>query len=192
MINQNNLNVLKLASKQDFKPEIASVLFTPEFTVATDSFHLIEMSMPKIEEDNLPGDAMEKFDPFMVRANDLKNLKIPKDKKNPICENAWVKEKEEDIVSIKDFIGCTETIHKYKMTPGEFPDYKQIIPEEGTIKARGAFNVELLIEGLEILKAMKLKFGRVEIKFYGDQKPMVITADNGEQKARYLIMPLTN
>lgn len=64
MYNKNNLLVHKIASKSSIKPELKSVAFMGDRTIATDSFRVIEMSVPdgQVEETVLiDADVVGKF-----------------------------------------------------------------------------------------------------------------------------------
>ena len=86
-----------------------------------------------------------------------------------------------------------ETLATLPLIDETFPEYEQIIPKEKDERFQDSYNVDYLIEGLTVLKKMKNKWGRCTIHFYGEGKPLVITAKNKEteQEAKYLIMPLS-
>ena len=98
LYNDINLSVAKIASKSNgLKPVLESVMFTKNFTVATDSYRLIEMSVPKnakaSEFPKVDGvSAMQGCSPFLVSAKMLKEkIKIPKKTSLPILGNVAVK-----------------------------------------------------------------------------------------------------
>lgn len=163
MYNTNNLNVAKVASKTTIKPVLNAVAFYKNKTVATDSFHLLEMST--VEEIEGMSD-----DSIIIPLQNLKAI----EKAQPLS-----------IVTLK-------TLHTFE--DETFPEYEHLMPKIETEMLSQSFNVDLLIEGLTVLKKMKNKFGRVTIHTFGGYKPLMITAENEDtkQKARYIIMPLTN
>ena len=79
MYNKNNLAVAAIASKSSIKPELASVLFTKDATVATDSFKLVEISTPSgLDYENYPtvnGKDINPADNVMIPAKHLKSVK---------------------------------------------------------------------------------------------------------------------
>jgi len=69
--NKRNLDIGKVASKNSIKPELASIAFWGDRTIATDSFRLIEMSAPgkRLKEPELiPAEVLKKN--FKIGPND--------------------------------------------------------------------------------------------------------------------------
>lgn len=84
-----------------------------------------------------------------------------------------------------------------KMIDGRFPPYKDIIPKRPPL-ARIAFDPEFITRLGEVCKQIKPMVDkescRVEVDFYGSQKPCIFRFENPEteQKATVLIMPLAS
>ena len=193
LYNQNNLNVAKMASVSDIKLALASVLFTKEKTVATDSFRLLEITTPKnLNVEDFPkvdgASAMRGFQPFMVSAKALKEIKIPKKAKLPIMESVAIKHVDNNRVEFLTTNGESADIKNIKRTNGQFPDYERIFPTEKPL-AEVELNGELLAELLEVMSKLDVA-QRVKIKVYAPNKPVVLEAGNDNQKGRGMVIPM--
>jgi len=191
--NKNNLNVAKIVSKNKMRIEISGVLFTKDKTVATDSFRLIEISTPKgLNYNDFPfskgeGIVSKGFEPFIADASDLKKIVIPKKGSLPILHTTVIGSVRSEAVNFTTSdIESTDNVIVRKIK-GEYPKYEEIIPT-GKPLVTFTVNAEYLIGVLEVLG--KLERGhKVEMKFYGETKPMVLEAGNEEiQKGRAVIM----
>ena len=82
--------------------------------------------------------------------------------------------------------GSSET----KLLPeyGEFPDYAKIIPTTTPILTIN-FNAKLLREVLQFMEKTD-KFGIVNFSFWANNKPVMITTENTDQKIMSLVMPV--
>lgn len=187
MYNKLNLAVGKVASKTSIKPELGSIAFYGNKTVATDSFRLLEVSAP--------GAALE--EPVMLNANHLKGnfkmtpdkerMKFDKEYKAAMKQNGFLVELDE----IKKKSGA-EPIE------GTFPKYEDILEpafkREDDIKF--SINGKYLAEMLTIMAGTN-KFAQVEFSIpQGQGKAIVLTAktaktkDSESQIVRGLIMPM--
>jgi hypothetical protein len=192
LYNSLNLEVAKIASKLDTKPEIAGVFFTKTKTVATDSFRLIEISVPKVKAEDYPitpqGSAMRGCDPFIVEATGLGKIKLPKNKSLPIVNNFAVKHIDKDKVEfLTTDLESTQLI-QLRRIEGQFPDYEQIFPKDAPV-VEVAVNAAYLSGLLDILGKLGGTNG-VKMKFYGSDKPIVLEASNGDQSGRGMIMQI--
>lgn len=77
MYNKHNLLPLKMVSKLNFKPELASVAFYGNRTVGTDSFRLLEVSSTDTEDKALE-------EPVLIHKDELKQIKLKKDETTDI------------------------------------------------------------------------------------------------------------
>jgi DNA polymerase III sliding clamp (beta) subunit (PCNA family) len=193
LYNQNNLNVSKVASKSENRPEIAGVFFTKDKTVATDSFKLIEMSVPSdVKVEDFPvmdgKSAMRGVQPFIVPAREVGKIKIPVNKNLPILNNIAIKHVDDKRVEfLQSDLGMASIISMHKVD-GQYPDYAGIFPA-GEPVAEFQVNAGYLSELLDIMgKLDKNKI--VKIKVYGGIKPIVFEAGNETQKARGMLMPI--
>lgn len=170
MYNKLNLAVGKVASKSSIKPELKSIAFFGDRTVATDSFRLLEVSAP--------GAALD--EPVMLDAKYLKgNLKV-------------TPEQDLDVNEIMERSGAKPVV-------GNFPKYKEIIEpamkREGDIKF--SVNGKYMAEMLAIM-ATTNKFAQVEFSIpQGPGLPIIMVAktaktkDNPDQQVvRGLLMPM--
>lgn len=196
----NNLNweCQKFASKSELKPEIATVLFSKNKTVATDAFRLLEVTtdssvnvkdFPRLPDGKT---AMMGFKPFMVPARavaELAKMRTGKNSNLPILSYVAVSSVKKDSVEFiaTDLeIGDTKVIRTIE---GKFPDYEKLFNEAGNPVAEIKINGKLMAELLETMAKFN-RIGEVTIKFYGKNKALLFEAGNNNQKARAALMPL--
>ena len=199
LLNKNNLEVCKIASKSDTRPELAGVYITDKLVCATDSFRLLEMTLPAdVKAEDYPKiegkTAMRGYKPFLVNAKYLlKNIKLGVNKNMPILDNLAISHIDENKVEV--LVGKDTDQHLLceprwlpRITSEQFPDYAKIFPA-GNPVAEVEVNAEYLAEILEVMgKLDSLK--SVRIKFYGDNQPLALEAKGNNQEARGLLMPL--
>lgn len=192
LYNSLNLEVVKIASKSEMKPELAGVLFKNDRTVATDGFRLLEITTPTgVKPEDFPvvdgAAAMRGCQPFIASAKSLKEIKIPKVKNGlPILQNVAIKYLDDKRVEFLTTDLETAKITTARRVEGKFPDYEQIFPQ-GAPAAEVVINGELLAELLGIMAKLGGITKSVKMKFYGKTKPVMLEA--GEtQKARGMIM----
>ena len=194
--NKLNLEVAKIASDSEMRPELASVMFTKDKTVATDSFRLIEISVDKEQApesfaklcEKRGGSSMLGMKPFLAPAKLLKDIKIPSGKNFPLEGYVGIKHLDEQGV---EFITAGESgveLKRMKRVEGTFPAYEAIFPT-GEPKIEIRLNGDYLAELLTILAKIDQNRG-VVMKIYGELKPIVLEADNGKQKGRAMLMPV--
>ena len=192
LYNQNNLAIAKIADKNKNRPEISGVLFEKNKTVATDSFRLIEMSTPKsLQVSDYPEvtgrKAIEVSAPFIISAEVIKQLKIPKKSPVDILKTAAVLSVDGKTAEFITTDLTSTAITPAPITEGQYPDYKKIYPE-GAPVAEVLINASYLSEVLDILGKLDEVSARVRLKFYGKDKPLVLEASNSEQEARAMVM----
>ena|SRR3990167_973754 len=184
LYNENNINVYKIASKGNgLKPVLESVMFTKDKTVATDSYRLIEMSVPKNAKASEFPKAMQGCKPFLVRARGIKDIKLLKNSTMPVVA---IKHLDNTRAEFMTSVGDTITSHNLPRVHDAFPDYEKIFPTEKPL-AEVELNGELLAELLEVMSKLNVA-QRVKIKIYGTGKPVVLEAGNDNQKGRGMIM----
>ncbi len=187
--NKHNIDIAKIAHK-DREP-ISGVMFSPDKTVATDGFRLLEVSCPNIDPSDFPvidgAVAIKEFEPLIVNAKTLREIKIPKVKDIGIVSSVAIKEITDDRVDFMTTDLETNKITTAKRVKSDFPDYEQIFPKEEPI-AEINLNGKYLAEMLSIMAKLGGNENKVKIKFYGEGKPLLL--ESGElQKARGLMMP---
>ena len=193
LYNSLNLEVAKIASKSEMRPEIAGVFFKNNLTAATDGFRLLEITTPVgVKPEEFPvvdgAAAMRGCQPFIVPARSLREIKIPKAKNGlPILQNVAIKYLDDKRAEFLTTDLETAKITTARRVEGKFPDYEQLWPA-GAPAAEVVINGELLAELLGIMAKLD-RTGAVKFKFYGKDKPVVVEA--GEtQKGRGMIMPI--
>lgn len=195
LYNQHNLNVSKIASTSDIRPELASVFCTDTKTVATDGYRLLEMSIPSnavMEEFTGAGKKpMKGCEPFMISAKALSKVKIIKNKTLSGTEYVGLghlDDKKAELLTIDDSLNVqTHTINR---VAGTYPDYAKIIPQGKPI-IEVQVNGEYLAELLTILSKLDAT-KKVVIKLYGENRPIVLEAEdvNNKQHGTGVLMPL--
>ena len=195
LFNSINLSVAKMASASNIREELASVIFMKDRTVATDSFRLLEITTPKnLNVEDFPkvdgASAMRGFQPFMVSAKALKEIKIPKKAKMPVMESVAIKHVDNNRVEFLTTNGESADIKNIKRTNGQFPDYEKIFPTEKPL-AEVELNGMLLAELLEVMSKLD-RMSKVKIKVFALNKPIVIEAKSEIQEARGMIMPMAS
>ena len=165
MYNKNNLRVAKVAKEGSIQPALASVLFTGLHTVATDSFRLIEMSVPN-------GEAHE---PVLLNAKQVGKIKATDKDMIVITKDGTIKTPE-------------GTYSPEKYDADTYPKYEQIFPTETPVLEIHV-DATYLESILAILKRVH-KFEHVKMSLYGVNKPIVIEAKGDEQSARAMLMPI--
>lgn len=178
--NQNNLNVAKISERDGDKPALGSVMFTKNKTVAANCYSLLEMSAPSdVKPEAFSKEAMRGCKPFLLPAKEVSKIKIPK--KNIAIKHI-------DVKVIKLFSYDNGDIDIIRIDD-KFPEYERLFPIKEPI-AEVLINGEMLAKMLVIMSKLSEDTKMVKIKFYEDEKPLVLTADNGNQSCRGLIMPL--
>ena len=193
LLNKNNLEVCKIASKSDTRPELAGVYITDKLVCATDSFRLLEMTLPAdVKAEDYPKiegkTAMRGYKPFIISAKELGKVKIPVNKSLPILNHIAVSHVDDQRVELMTTNLDVADTKSFKRIGEQFPDYQKIFPT-GNPVAEVEVNAEYLAEMLEVMgKLNSLK--SVRIKFYGDNQPLALEAKSNNQEARGLLMPL--
>lgn len=193
LYNEHNIAVAKVASKNTVREELSGVYFTKDKTVATDSFRLVEMSVPTgVDPADFPtvdgNSPMKGVQPFIVSAKGVREIKIPKKGSLPILSHFAIKhlgERTAEFLTTDLKVADIKSIYRIN---GKFPDYEQIFPKEKPV-AEMRINGVYLAEVLEILAKLS-NVSAVDIKFYGSMKPLVIEASNSNQKGRGMVSPI--
>ena len=204
LFNKNNLLVADVASKEKARPEITGVLFKKDRTVATDSYILMEVKNPdnfNKEVNDFP-ETPDKSKPlanfsktgYIIPANSVKKVlsNLPVKPNLPILNNAlFVQPKTPDNSNIVTTDLAKADIVSVKNIDGNFPNYKQIIPNE-TGRKRVTINVEYLSRITGLISKMNLNTDKaVDIYVGGEEKPVMIkTRTKENQDVTAIIMPI--
>lgn len=197
MYNKHNLAVAKIAMKGDLKPELASVYFTNNHTVATDSFRLIEISVPDnvdIEEFPIMDKKINETTGAIIDARQILKIALPKCGSLPIAENLVVHQVDEENVELitTDVLDNSMNIKRVRTVPGTYPKYKEIVPKEDPLISI-RINAKYLADVLNILGELDSFNNEVTLEIFADKyKPVIIKAKNKNQSGFGLVMPLSN
>ena len=193
LYNKHNLSVAKFAAKDGIREELASVYFTSKITAATDSIRLLEMSVSTTgnaeEFPQIDGmSAMRGCSPFLVNAKQVMELKPKGVKHLPITEFVALKHLDDKRVEFLTTDVESSQVKQARRIDGKFPDYEQIFPKDEP-KVRFKIDGAKLAELLKVMAELP-QSGQVEVLYYGRILPIELRSDNGNQKARGLIMPM--
>ena len=193
LYNRHNLAVAKFAAKDGIREEINAVLFAKEKTAATDGIRLLEVSVSttgKAEEfPQIDGiSAMRGCSPFLVNAKQVAELKPKGAKHLPITEFVALKHLDDKRVEFLTTDLESSRVSQARRIDGKFPDYEQIFPKDEP-KVRFKIDGAKLAELLKVMSELP-QSGQVEVLCYGGLLPIELRSDNGNQKARGLIMPI--
>jgi DNA polymerase III sliding clamp (beta) subunit (PCNA family) len=193
LLNKNNLSLTKFASKSETRPELAGVFVTDKVTVATDTFRLVEMTLPadvKVEDyPEVNGKkAMRGWKPFIVPAKELAKIKIPNSKSLPLLNHVAIGYVDANKVEFMTTDLENQETKTLRRIDGEFPEYSKLFPA-GEAKVELSVNAEFMADILEVLGKMN-SLNSVKIKLYGDNMPVVFEAEGNGQKSRAMLMPL--
>lgn len=205
MYKKINFDIAKIASKQDYKPEIASVLFTTDGrTVATDSCRLIEISRQHDADafDTVPDELagrkiVKKLEKdILINAAELVKLKIVKPSKTLPALNsvffADIKDNTAELIStnLKD-----TTITPVRIVEGSYPEYTKLlkqIDDSARDYIEIPMNGEFLAEVAEIMATINATSDIILRVPKTPNKPIEITAYNSKSRVhgRAVLMPL--
>ena len=162
--NKNNLAVVTVASKNGTKPELKSVAFFNDRTVATDSFRLIEMSVDGGYT------AKDLGDPVIINRANVDRVKLKKD----------------DTIALDDLKSGT--------VEGTYPKYTELFDAaDKRDSVEFMINAGYLADVLKVLgKVSPISAVKVRVPKDGKTYPIVITTKNPKtgQEARALVMPM--
>jgi len=192
IFNQNNLNCLKVASKNDSRsrPEFSGVLFKKDKTVATDGFSLIEMSTP-VETVNdysvIQGKhAMQGFKPFIADRKSLEAVKLPRKTPTSLPVFSTFSISHRDNEKVEFMVPATLALQEGKVIDGTFPDYERLFPK-GKPVIELTINADYLKNMLDVMGKLN---DQITLKIYGSEKPVVLECSTSEQYSRSMIMPV--
>lgn len=189
--NSLNLEAVKFTASNDTRPALASVFFKRNATIGTDGYKLVEISTSlKADEDSFVVNGKKQMagcEPFLLTASEVKTIKLKeaKDKISGVGLGHLDNDKAE--LLIKDANG--EGVRIIKRVNDKFPDYANLFPA-GEPKAQVMLNSDYMAQVAELCGKLKTTTKGMTMKFYGDDKPLVIEASNDEQYIRALIMPI--
>ena len=199
MLNKHNLNIAKLAAKDESRYMVTGVRVSPEHTICTDGHQLTRVTTPKMGVDDFPAaegfTAAAKWEPFILDAKAALAIAkaIPKSTTIPVLEHAAVGEATNDNGHAQIMVNDLESPQVFtpRKMDGQFPDYERVIPD----KAKAAFTIglnPLLL--LSVLQAMKgfvnVKAPRMTLRFYDTDSAIRLDVSNDEQEWTSVLMPM--
>ena len=193
--NKHNLKIIECAAKDETRPALSGLFITENYTCATDSYCLMEVSNPKVNKEDLPIIPNSKpahyCDPAIIPAKAIQKVlqNLPKNTTLPILQNAWLGSKTDkktaEILTTDLEIANPVITRK---TEAQFPDYKKIIPKDKPEKTINV-NPEILIKVLKQFVGFT-DSSNVKIQISDKLSPIKISAHNKEQNMVGLVMPL--
>ena len=165
------------------------MFFTRDKTVATDTFRLVEISVPNnVKVSEFPASkkpVMQGVKPVIVGAEMLKKIKLRGDKNTPITNVLAIGHADQERVEFRTHDGSAMVFNRIE---GTFPDYEKIFPKKKP-RVEVSVNAEYLAGVIEQLGKLN-SLNMVNIKIYDDGSPIVIEAKGNEQSGRAMVMPL--
>lgn len=191
--NKHNLAVAKVAAKEG-SAEHCSVNFTPEYSVATDSFKLAKVTVPK--KDSAITDKVTPIESpgqLMVPREVVLSIKLPKFNKDaPGTDAMYLTDKDEDIVTLTTYdveTGAkknTEAVY----THGTHPMFQGILEDAIAEKGKTVrLNVDYLIDLLKIAKGLS-HFVDIKVPTKKDGAVVISCKGGEDQELEALIMPM--
>jgi hypothetical protein len=201
MLNKHNLEIARLASKEESRYVIGGILVTPAETVVTDGHCLVTVSTPKWPAESFPViDGVvptEEFEPFILPAKAALEIAkaIPSSTSLLILQHVIVGEEGKDSKSA--VLATTDLdlprVFRPRKLEGRFPDHKLVIPGRERVSVAICLNLELLEKVVKELKALaKNKLGAPAlISVIDDRSPCMIEVQGEDgQTAQAVIMPI--
>ena len=204
LVNSHNLDCITFASKSPVRPVLTGLLVTPTHTVATDSYCLIEVETPKVDENEIPtqlqtswptAESASVIIPDGAIKKAMRN--VPKKPMLPIIKNIAIDyeacndEKRMTKVLLKttdiDTIDKVET----RAIDGSYPDYRQVLPTKKPVAALRLDANQLTSMASFFAKHTKDDNAAIVLELHGSTSPAIFRAETEEmQKMTGLIMPL--
>jgi hypothetical protein len=199
MLNANNLKIAALASKEQSRYSISTILIEPGRTAVTDG-HLAATvttpSIPAADQPAIPGfTASEITTSFMISAKDALDVAkaLPSKSVIPILLNAFVDAAPAETARIAVTDLDTARIFDCKKAAGQFPNIDQVIPKDDDAEIAIALNPDYLGDLLRALTPITKKDAHACILRIKDPETQIRidfeNADTG-QKGIGVLMPM--
>ena len=209
LYNKNNLIIHQITSKDENRPELSSVLFKKDRSVATDSFKLIEVKNIGDEWQNLVNDypiLPDKSKPLvnfpkkgiMVDGGSvkkaLKNLNEVKSELS-ILKNACIvnANNPDNVKIVSTDLNRVDAVITKKVE-GNYPNYEQVVPQNLKNYRKVLVDIKQLKQLVDTLSQMELNsMPIIELYVADDEnKPLVIKTKNDDLKQEItgLLMPV--
>lgn len=182
MLNKHNLNIAKIAAKQQTsRIGINGIRVAPESTTATDGFMLAQVTTVKMDADSAPeiagfSGATTDFAPFTLAvATALKIRKsLPKRCRIPILNFAYIGKGTENNGHVEIAVTDLESpqVFRSEKIEATYPDWEKVIPQSEHLKDTITVDADRLIALLQQAKELANKKNHaVEIAMYRKPTP---------------------
>ena len=199
MLNRHNLNIAKLAAKDESRYTLTGIRVSPDETMCTDGHQLTRVTTPKVDVEQFPVKdgftPTRDFEPFLLPSQAALSIAraLPKRSTIPILLNAAIG-KQTDVNGCAQ-IAVTDLDDYQIFTPrkmdGKFPDYERVIPN----KADATFTIGL--NPLQLLAILQQVKGFVDtreptmvLRLYDASSAVRIDVSNDEQEWTSVLMPM--
>lgn len=173
--NKHNIAVKKIArTPGTFHAQLSTIFFTSKFTAATDSFGLVEVSIPKDSKSDGVTDSI------LLSVESLAGLN-PKAGATIQLQN--ITKDHADLISLENK-GPIQQITKAPIVKEKFPEYAHMFSKEKP-RAEVVLDADRLIKILSILGPITSDH-HVKIRLFGQYEPVQIVIE-GNQPARALL-----
>lgn len=188
-----------VSAKSNIRPTLASVFFTKNKAVATDSFKLCEIEFLQNEftqkDLELKDFEYKKFDEsILLSKDDFLKIEIPKLKNIDQLNKVFISSENQWEVELKSF--DTEKYQTIKTTTHKwnFPDYEVFFPKESSLEIW--FCPKYMIELLKVYEKAWVR--SIKMKLWTPLDPIVIEAHNSDdqlekhdiKQIKSIIMPI--
>lgn len=202
LLNKHNLNIAKIASREESRYTLKAIQVTDRETVVTDGHRLVRVTLPT---ECKPGDfpQLEGFTPngngtpfLLDRDTALQATKlIPKKTTIPILNHAAVSACKGEDGQVQQIQVCvTDLDHTQVLRPkpdnGRFPAWECVLPA-GEPLAEVCLDASYIEELGKLLREFGGSGLAVRIRVYGKEKAVRMDARNGDgQEMNAVVMPL--
>lgn len=187
-----------VSAKWNIRPTLASVFFTKNKAVATDSFKLCEIEFLQNEftqkDLELKDFEYKKFDEsILLWKDDFLKLQVPNLKHVDQLNKIFISSNNQWEVQLKSFDMEKYQTIKTATHNGKFPDYESFFQNDWTLEIW--FYPEYMIELLKIYQKAGVR--SVKMKLWTPLQPLIIEANNSDddlkkhdiKQIRSIIMP---
>ena len=169
------------SADRNIRPTLASVYFTKNKAVATDSIKMCEIEFIQNEmtqnELKMPNFEYKKYDEnLLISKDDILKISIPKTK-TEIFNNVYISNNNEWVIKLKSYEWNFSELET-KQVKWEFPDYKSFYQNDWNLEVWVWVNE--MIELLQIYKKADIK--NVRIKLWSPLQPILITENWNKYK----------
>lgn len=207
MLTRANLDIAKLAAKEDSRYMLRGIRVTPEHTEVTDGHCLMRVATPKMSVKDFPviegaSAGTDQFEPFQIFSEDALAVSkaIPRKATFPVLQHAAVGKASDANghaeLQVTD-LQCPRVFQARKME-GPWPDTDRVIPEKGKAKLSIGLNADLLVKILQQFIAQhraegtsrgKLPFA-VQLSFTDAENAVRIDSVGLPQESVAVLMPM--